>query len=153
LGDGNSTRDALCDSLEHLIMMPAVSAYPQSFRATTQYMLKGPLILLAEGACWCLNLSPGEEVGWTWQHVIDCLNQEFYPVGFSLPKLSPCDFALHCSLPSCPGALLPHPSHLASSLFLNSCTHLLQDQGPLLFTFCLIIARSSAAQASFPMCH
>lgn len=42
-----------------------------------------------------VSISPSsEEVGWAWQHVVDCLDQEFYPVRFSFPQLGPCDLAL-----------------------------------------------------------
>lgn len=67
---GNASTDVLCDGLEHLIVAPSVSAFPQSLWAATHYVLEGPLSL-AQGACCCVDQTPAVQVGRAGKCIID----------------------------------------------------------------------------------
>ena len=73
--------DGICYGFQDLVVSPAVAPFTQGFWAVAEDLLQGSSPL-AEGESWCLHLSPGEEVEWTWQRVVDRLDQEFYLMGF-----------------------------------------------------------------------
>lgn len=130
----DGTTDALCNGLEHWVMSSSVSAFPQSFWAATQYVLKGSLSL-AEGACWCIDQAPAVQVGWAGKGIVDSLEQELDAVWLCPPELSPRDLPLHNLLPSSPGTLLRHSHCSAGPLLL--CSHLILDELPIPLPFVL----------------
>lgn len=87
------TADGIRYCLQDLVMLPVVTPFAKGFWTAALDVIQGSSPL-AEGATWCLHVPPGEEVGWAWQHVLDRLDQEFYPMGFSFPQLGPCDLAI-----------------------------------------------------------
>lgn len=68
--------DGIHYGLQDLAVWPAVAPFALGYWTAAEDALQGSSPLAGGISSWCLQLTAGEEVGWTLQHMVDHLDQE-----------------------------------------------------------------------------